>query len=266
MSSSYETFAISFLSRRGKGKRKMVWSCWFIFFFFCWDRSHSVIVASVGLWFGPVVKTVLLTQVLLLSRAKTVKDFSISCTVLAVRALGIHQVLGGDTSRRANNSWLKGYSMSYGIMLSMESWGEKEGGERGFMVMEFVFSSHCEAQWISGSPGGGWPHVHEMWWMSFFFCFASLLLCTASQLLIYFFLNFVWPIKLSLSQHLIFLSFTLWTVYLGFKKKKSLNTVKDGNNNINNYLFWTGFLYLYHTCVPCTKVQTQYNCTFHLVM
>lgn len=122
--------------------------------------------------FGPVVKTGLLTQVLLLSRANTVKDFFISCTVLAVRALGIHQVLGGDTSRKASNRWLKGYSMSYGIMLSMESWGGKEGGERGFAVIEFVFLSRCEAQWISGSPGSGWPHVLEMWWMSFFFCFA----------------------------------------------------------------------------------------------
>lgn len=51
------------------------------------------------------------------------KDFSPSCTSLAVRKPGVHKKIGGDGTRTDDTNWPRGYSMPYVVMLNHKTRG-----------------------------------------------------------------------------------------------------------------------------------------------
>lgn len=54
------------------------------------------------------------------------KVFFTSHTALPARRLGEHKKPGEDTAKTADPDWLKGYPISYNVMLSSENWGIKD--------------------------------------------------------------------------------------------------------------------------------------------
>ena len=121
----------------------------------------------------------------------------LSCFSHHPTRLGVHKKLGGDTARTADPNWPKGYSMPYGVMLSNINLGEEEG--RGGCLESWCLSSQVTITHDGALLSWRWLNTclptGSSEWIP---CFA-LLVRTA----------FALPIKLSLSQPMSFLTFTL---------------------------------------------------------
>ena len=88
------------------------------------------IVASMGLCFGIVLKTVWMQWDVLVAAEQCshrVKAFCASHTALPASRLGVHKKMGGDTAGTADPNCPKGCSIPYDIMLSSIKLGEEEG-------------------------------------------------------------------------------------------------------------------------------------------
>ena len=98
------------------------------------------IVASRGLCFGFVLKTVLITQRCF--HHCWAKAFSASHPTPPARRLGVHKKLGRDTAGTADPTWPKGYSIPYGSCSVYKAGGRRRKGGGIFGVMVFIFPSN----------------------------------------------------------------------------------------------------------------------------
>lgn len=79
------------------------------------------VVASMGMYFGFVLNTVLITHcnIFVISEQglHRIKAFSASCPAPPASRMGVHRKLRGDTARKAEPDWPKGCSIPSDVLL-----------------------------------------------------------------------------------------------------------------------------------------------------